>query len=594
MRDTFYGLGLQYDSGSTPSVAVNAVGVVLEVHKNEAGFALYYRVGQVNASSIDWSPSTQYDSGVTPSVALSMSGVIVEVHKNEAGYTLYMSIGTTTGSGPISLGPAKAYDHGITPSVAVNDLGVIFEVHKTQSPFSNSLYYVVGKINLASREVDWARGVAYATGSFPRVALNAHNVVVAVHQAPDEEVLYYCAGNANQPKPFGPSVRFDRGSAPAVALTDDGFVVVTFQRGSTLWQRCGRVNGQTIEWNGEAVQYDRGVHTSVAAAGNFSVEVHEGELLKSLWCAPSLITDRASWMQDRVARLGNRRLAELVLPASHDAGMYTGGLSTVAQTQDLPIGGQLRAGIRYFDLRLKWTGSKFVIAHAFIPGPDLTEVLDDITAFALESIQELVILKFSHFDNIDEKIYPKLVHEIQTRLGPWLVTSTPDGKRLADVTLEEFVQRGPALLVVVDGSYAVNYPVPGFWVYRDWESGSPERGDLRVYDIYSNVIVFDEMKKDQFAKFAAYDGRMKQNPKLPCDLFLLSWTLTPVTAVWLVSAEANRRLGENMVAATIPNAFGQIINLLYVDYVEYARVTDVALFLNGEQPFVQEAGQQGS
>jgi hypothetical protein len=32
----------------------------------------------------------------------------------------------------------------------------------------------------------------------------------------------------------------------------------------------------------------------------------------------------------------------------------------------------------------------------------------------------------------------------------------------------------------------------------------------------------------------------------------------------------------------IPNAHGKIINLLYVDYVQGARVTDVALFQNGE------------
>jgi len=44
-------------------------------------------------------------------------------------------------------------------------------------------------------------------------------------------------------------------------------------------------------------------------------------------------------------------LKQLALPASHDSGMYLGGLATLGKTQDLSIYGQLADGIRYFDLR---------------------------------------------------------------------------------------------------------------------------------------------------------------------------------------------------------------------------------------------------
>jgi len=87
----------------------------------------------------------------------------------------------------------------------------------------------------------------------------------------------------------------------------------------------------------------------------------------------------------------------------------------------------------------------------------------------------------------------------------------------------------------------------------------------------------------------------------PCDLFLLSWTLTPqATAIppWIpptplqLSRRANPTLGAAIRFADppaeppppprIPNTHKRIINSLYVDYVQGARVTDVALFQNGE------------
>ena len=52
------------------------------------------------------------------------------------------------------------------------------------------------------------------------------------------------------------------------------------------------------------------------------------------------------------------------------------------------------------------------------------------------------------------------------------------------------------------------------------------------------------MQKDQFAKFERYTGKMAHDQNLPCDLFLLSWTLTPATGVWFAAQAANRRLGE--------------------------------------------------
>jgi hypothetical protein len=168
------------------------------------------------------------------------------------------------------------------------------------------------------------------------------------------------------------------------------------------------------------------------------------------------------------------------------------------------------------------------------------------------------------------------------------------------------------------------------WVYRDWTRvTAPGEGDLLVFDVYTGTTDFNAMKGDQIGKFQRYTGssavvaatppppltggiknarkardlglddsdpgesvpRRKPLP-LPAprpapqasrtnDLFLLSWTLTPITGVELASKEANRYLAASIRDLRVPNAAGKIINIVYVDFAQKARVTDVCLYLNG-------------
>jgi hypothetical protein len=584
MRGVFFGLALECDKGSIPAVALNKNRTALEVHKNESGFSLYYRVGTLDKATVRWGPSTHYDNGTAPRCAINSANVAVEVHKNQLGSTLYYRVGTIAGN-QVAWSDSRDYDSGIEPAVALNDGNVVVEVHKTQSPLSDKLYYHVGRVN--GNEIDWGKSYDYDSGSAPQVALNKGGVVVEVHKNQSSPTVWYHVGQVNGEKiDFGNRQELGSGSSPSVALTDDGDVIVIWVSGTALMQRAGHINGQSIAWNGDAVQYDDGAGPSVAVANDMSIQVHPSEtILFGLWYSTSILTNRAAWMQDRLATLGNTPLSGLVLPASHDSGMYKGGTAILGKTQDLSIYGQLDYGVRWFDLRPKWTGSsrKFVIYHGVITGPDLSEVLADTKRFfAQKGSRELAILKLSHFDNIDDNTYVQLTDQIEAALGPWLVKTIPAGKRLADVTLNEYVRNGPALLVVVDGDYAIDKPRPGFWVYRDWDASDPAVGELRVFDKYSDKTDFDKMKADQFDKFESYKGKCEKDPNVPCDLFLLSWTLTPVTAVGLESKPANRNLGLAMTELRVPNQYGQVVNMLYVDYVQHARVTDVALFQNGQ------------
>ena len=608
MRSIFLGLATEFDSGTFPGVAIDTSGRVVEVHKNEAGYKLYARTGQLDQARIAWNDTSsdrdEYTSGTTPACAMNNVGTIVEVHRNEAGKRLYAMVGVISGTA-ISWGDSDDYDSdGGDPAVAVNDSHIAVTVYREDG--TTKLHYRLGRVDRSGKTVEFYDRHHFAYGNKPRVAMNQHNqVIVTWHQSLD---VYYRVGTLSSSNPetavidWGDEQNLTRGEqASAVALTNEGFVALVHRDdvGVELFQWTGQLDvaGKLVQWDSERVYYDDGEDPCVAAAGNRVVALHRGDALANLYCTTSIITDRANWMRDRLGRLGNVKLRNLVLPASHDSGMYTAGLSVIAKTQELSILGQLEYGIRYFDLRPKFDAGdeRIDIHHGGVEGPTLAEVLLDIQAFAAAGgRQELIIIDFSHFEDFgtagSSLGYDLFVEQVEEALGAYLVKTKPEGVRLSELTLADFVRGGTAILVSVDEDWAVRSPHPGFWVFRNcatWDKRLEEYpyvvadGDLRVFDRYTNTGDYEDMKQDQLAKYDAYDGMCASDPELVCDLFLLSWTLTPWTAVWLESKDCNRHLGNVMAETAVPNQYGEVPNLLYVDYCEFARVTDVALFTNG-------------
>jgi len=286
-------------------------------------------------------------------------------------------------------------------------------------------------------------------------------------------------------------------------------------------------------------------------------------------------------MEDRLADWGNRSLRQMVLPASHDAGMYLVGFpQSLGRTQTLNLYGQLKLGVRYFDLRPSWRDGTLYIHHDIITGPRLCDVLNDVRRFMNEGHRELIILKLSHYDSFNADRYESAIAEIQNRLGSWLYVSKPAGKRLADIPLKVYLQSTGRVLVVCDGSYPVQHHHDGIWVYRDCGSLNSAEGDFRVYDQFSNTISYSVMSQDQFAKFDRYDGICQTQPRLKCDLFLLSWTLTPLTDVPAFAALPNQKLSQAISQMKFPNSHGFIPNLLYVDCVETADLAKISIAMN--------------
>jgi hypothetical protein len=577
-----FGFGLQHDMGSSSSIGINNGGRILEVHQSQSGTALWWKVGTTFRSGINWSAAArQYDSGKTPRCALNNNNVAIEVHHTSGtDNSLWYHVGRVD---PASATWAAAvqYDTGAVPAVGLNDAGTVVEVHQSQS--GNGLWYHVGTVS--GNMINWGLSLSYDSGTAPSVAINNSATVVEVHQAQTGSGLWYHVGTiSGNTINWGPSINYDSGTGPSVAVTDSGVVIETHASGSgSLWQHTGVISGTTIHWIGTSSFYDNANSVTTASNGALAVaaSVKSGNTLNA---SASLVMDRSSWMENALGTIGNTTLRQMAFPGSHDAGMYNNSFpASLAQTQDMTINQQLYAGIRYFDLRPHWTGSDLQIYHGPIDVESVQTVLSDVQSFMNTNRKELVILKFSHYDNFDSAgvAYQTLVSWIHNALDPWLYTSAPSGTRLADTAMNSFIGSQGRVVVVNDGSQPLSHPSPGIWVYRDWSSADPQNGDLRVFDQYANVTDYPTMMNDQFNKFQSYNGTCQNNASVPCDLFLLSWTLTPAVNVWSVVGPPDRGLGYDVNDLVTPNSHGQILNIIYTDYNEYSRSTDLSVFLNG-------------
>lgn len=589
MESIQFGLAIDYDSGRFNSVTTNER-TVIEVHNSETSGKLWYHIGKPNKATLEWGDSIPYSEGFRPAIALNNKNLVVEVHETSNLFTnsMYYKIGTLNDNAIEWWGDDEKYDSGVQPNVAINDYGVIVEVHKSQA--HDQLYYRVGKLN--GQSIKWGKSRDYEKGSKPSVAITNSGLVVTVHQSDEHAKLSYKVGRINGDSiNWSNSIPYQDGVNPSIAITDDGRLIEVHEsQGVTgLWQMSGVINGTSIIWS-EASHFDSGStpKAAISSSGQMAVQVHRSEGLSfGLWYSISKLMNTADFMSLLLPLTRDLPLKNMVFPASHDAGMYTHGLESLGKTQNLNLYQQLQAGVRYFDLR---PDKNLNIYHGFA-GPSVQEVLNNVKDFYKEGHRELTILKFSHFDKFTTTIYDKLKKMINDTIGPWMLRSLPEGfNRLADVTMGTYIQEKGQILVVIDEDWAVtDEPKDGFWVYRDWQDKTADKGDLTVFDIYSNTMSYNTMKDDQLKKYERFIGLCcsKQRKdswecevfsETPCDLFLLSWTLTPPTAVWLFAKEANCNLGQVM-SNLPPNQSGFFPNVLYLDYTEYARPTFIAQLL---------------
>jgi hypothetical protein len=372
------------------------------------------------------------------------------------------------------------------------------------------------------------------------------------------------------------------------------------------------VNPALIRWS-QARTYDpsagiRG-EPSVTTNGAYAIQTNEESEVEinpayPLNYSASAIRNRNDWMRDRLDSLGEKSLSRIVIPGADQAGMY---VNKGGSAQDQAILDQLKGGVRFFDVRVKQSSPGHLDTYVsfgsdkFIGAP-VEHILIDVKNFLNTDIKrrEIIVLKFSHFENMGHCSsvelspgYQILQLMINNNLGNRLLLDT-GGLRPADIPLNTLLANGSKVIVLVDGDYASSkcaQEQAGFYVYRNWCSGefgcagtgAPALGQFNVFDQVSFTADFNSMRNKQLEGFKIFNGKMKNDPNITCDEFLLAWILgnpgSRLDNISKLSEPANANLGDEMYKLEA-NPLGFIPNVLSVDYYERARVTDTAIEMN--------------
>lgn len=622
MKNVFFNFPVPVGEGVDHGVGFGGATVVLV--SESQGKRLSYRVGTLDGGLVRFGGSVRLVNGMQPAVAVNASGTVVEVHVTSAvgSWRLFYMVGTVNRERRVvDFGSSLPDDAGKVPQVALNGRGVVVMVHETSNLRRNDVHFRVGLVR-PDRTVFFTHRGSVGNGRTPTVALNDDNDVVISYrwaEGRESNTLWYNVGkiDADGKASFGDRRRSqERATHPSIALTDDGFALEAHDGGRDQWSRIGRLNAaaQTIDWLSDRIQY-RGGGTVPRIAADRETAVQVNRRARRLAFAASRIVDRTSWMADSLALLGDKKLMEIAMPGSHNAGLgrresCIGGASSCnTQCHNQTVLGQLQVGCRYFELRPtiyqgemhtghhSWSG--FLNTYIGCNGQPLAEVLEDVRTY-LETGRDLVILRFSHYFNRDDRASnPRfsdeqmrtLLRQVTDALHPFLYDGEAPEKGLQSLTVRDLIGGGGKVLAVFAGlEDSVRQGFRGVYSYatRNTESEEGNDADLVVYDRFSNTNDLETMIGDQL-------GKLKDPRNHGSNLFLLSWTLTQSTgqavgctqdgpnSILALARQANEALWRGIVPAVESGTItpARMPNVIFADDIQGMQ-TDVAIWLNRE------------
>lgn len=290
-----------------------------------------------------------------------------------------------------------------------------------------------------------------------------------------------------------------------------------------------------------------------------------------------------NWMGQLLLKQPYITLNDVVMPGSHDAGVYTtvnssAGGGSAAETQRFRVAEQLVIGSRYFDFRVhRRANGNYHFGHfsdstnsfgAF--GERVEDALDDIKAFLLANPKECVILKWSHTGDVIDR--SALVSVIKSRLGKCRYVGPTHGDILARKKLSVF--SGHALSVFdtefvsqlkADRHLQAYHDTAEDATRRDMHqtAASKESVGLTVFDRYAKNVDADEVCADQENKLLTQGGQGNNY------LFLLSWFATGTAGNTDIRALAHT------MHPRLPGFLHRITkegrnrpNVVYLDYID--------------------------
>jgi len=110
------------DHGVEPSLDMNQHGTIVEVHKSQANFGLWYWTGRYrDDDTIVWEGHGNMDKGQTPAICINDHNQVVEVHQSHRKNMLYYKVGRIDDDGHLSISEGYKLHGGTNPSVRFVD-----------------------------------------------------------------------------------------------------------------------------------------------------------------------------------------------------------------------------------------------------------------------------------------------------------------------------------------------------------------------------------------------------------------------------------------------------------------------------------------
>ncbi|MDC9581066.1 hypothetical protein PSI15_05670 [Xenorhabdus sp. PR6a] len=304
-----------------------------------------------------------------------------------------------------------------------------------------------------------------------------------------------------------------------------------------------------------------------------------------------------SWIQDHLHLLGNHSLKEICIPGSHDAGMsvvtwktlLASECNTLTQTNN--ILGQLKSGIRYFDIRPALSDGNFFTEHFSkvgiwegALGESIESIINGINQFTKYN-NELIMIKLSHSLNLDVGFFETYRHfnkdqwfDLFDQLSTINHLYYHSGVgNVSDSTINTLTANGmrPAILFFVDKEKESDIDLGE---YED--AGFFYLNELDMYSKFSN--------SDDYI-FMVHDQIQKMHDHAPEQYFEIQWTLTQqITDVSLCSTRishsireladiANNKLVEKLYPYITKTEYP---NIILIDNVKDTTATILALAIN--------------
>ncbi|KAF7340893.1 Phosphatidylinositol-specific phospholipase C domain-containing protein [Mycena sanguinolenta] len=267
-----------------------------------------------------------------------------------------------------------------------------------------------------------------------------------------------------------------------------------------------------------------------------------------------------AWMSALASTIGPKMLREVKIPGTHDSATYAitplssigkdmpdwleyiqllplpgntiqtvMSLWSVAQTVDFT--GQLKAGIRYFDLRVQGSSLNFV--HGLVSAP-VTDLLTQLSAYlsTAGNDKEVVLLDFNHFYDMKPADHANLVSMLQTTFGNKLAPASLG----ANVTLNQLWSTSYRIIIFYDDAATVGAN-PFLWSQSTISSPWPNVQDVGAL----NGALARELP-NKLSTFFVLQGILTPNGAMialglvgvgPRSLTAVAQAVTPAVVGWL-------------------------------------------------------------